>query len=53
VRCHRSQLPPDGRLARLSDAGHAELWGCQSYVRAMSRVNGGRAAEADLFEGLR
>jgi LmbE family N-acetylglucosaminyl deacetylase len=53
VSCHRSQLPPDGALARLSDAGHAALWGCQSYYRAISLVNGGRAAEADLFEGLR
>jgi LmbE family N-acetylglucosaminyl deacetylase len=53
VGCHRSQLPPDGALARLSDAGHGELWGCQGYYRAMSLVNGGRTAEADLFEGLR
>ena len=53
VRCHRSQLPPDGALARLSDAEHAALWGCQGYLRAMSLVNGGRAAETDLFEGLR
>jgi LmbE family N-acetylglucosaminyl deacetylase len=53
VGCHRSQLPPDGALARLSDAGHAALWGRQGYYRAMSLVNGGRAAEADLFEGLR
>jgi LmbE family N-acetylglucosaminyl deacetylase len=53
VRCHRSQLPPDGALARLSDAGHRELWGCQGYFRAMSLVNGGRATEGDLFEGLR
>jgi LmbE family N-acetylglucosaminyl deacetylase len=53
VRCHRSQLPPDGALTRLSDAGHRALWGCQAYYRAMSLVNGGRTTEADLFEGLR
>jgi LmbE family N-acetylglucosaminyl deacetylase len=53
VRCHRSQLPSDGALARLSEAGHRELWGCQGYYRAMSLVNGGRATETDLFEGLR
>jgi LmbE family N-acetylglucosaminyl deacetylase len=53
VDCHRSQLPADGALARLTEAGHRALWGCQGYYRAMSLVNGGRAAEADLFEGLR
>jgi len=29
------------------------LWGTQSFYRAMSTVNGGRAKETDLFEGIR
>ena len=31
----------------------AELWSRQELYRAMSTVNGGRALESDLFEGLR
>jgi hypothetical protein len=29
------------------------LWGYMTYYRAFSTVNGGRAIETDLFEGLR
>ena len=29
------------------------LWGCQSFYRAFSTVNGGRTRETDLFEGIR
>jgi hypothetical protein len=29
------------------------LWSRQSFYRVFSRVNGGRAREHDLFEGLR
>ena len=29
------------------------LWGVQEYYRVLSLVNGGRARETDLFEGLR
>ena len=52
VRKHRSQLPGYGRLASLSDEHHEVMWGMQEYYRAMSRVNGGRGIETDLFEGL-
>lgn len=52
VQRHRSQLPGYGRLASLPEAQHEAMWGMQEYYRAMSRVNGGRAAETDLFEGL-
>jgi LmbE family N-acetylglucosaminyl deacetylase len=53
VACHRSQLPEYERLAALPDELHARLWGAQTFYRAMSLVNGGRAAEDDLFAGLR
>ena len=52
VQRHRSQLPAYARLAALPEAHHEDMWGLQEYYRAMSRVNGGRAPETDLFEGL-
>jgi LmbE family N-acetylglucosaminyl deacetylase len=53
VSCHRSQLPGYQGLKELSDEHHKSLWGTQTYYRALSLVNGGRAVEQDLFEGLR
>jgi hypothetical protein len=53
VRCHRTQLPGYEALTRLTEAQHRRLWGRQGFYRAFSLVNGGRAVEADLFEGLR
>ncbi|HEY4688682.1 MAG TPA: PIG-L family deacetylase [Anaerolineae bacterium] len=53
VTCHRSQLPGYSRLEHLPEAHHRNLWGTQDYYRAYSTVNGGRAVERDLFEGLR
>jgi hypothetical protein len=53
VMCHRSQLPDYQKLKTLPDETKAELWGWQSYYRAMSLVNGGREVEDDLFAGLR
>ena len=53
VSCHESQIANYERLARLTPAGHEALWGWQSFYRAFSTVNGGRARESDLFEGLR
>jgi LmbE family N-acetylglucosaminyl deacetylase len=52
VKCHRSQLPNDQHLQALP-TDHAQLWGRESYYRAMSLVNGGREVEDDLFAGLR
>jgi LmbE family N-acetylglucosaminyl deacetylase len=52
VRCHQSQVP-ERLLASLSEAQHRQLWGTQGFYRAFSLVNGGRAREHDLFEGLR
>lgn len=53
VECHRSQLPTDGRLERLSEAQQRTLWGRQTFYRAFSFVNSGRKLETDLFTGLR
>jgi LmbE family N-acetylglucosaminyl deacetylase len=53
VSCYESQIANYERLAHLSPASHEALWGWQSYYRAFSTVNGGRARETDLFEGLR
>jgi LmbE family N-acetylglucosaminyl deacetylase len=53
VQCHLSQLPDYQQLTDLPTAYLAHLWGRQSYYRAMSLVNGGRALEDDLFAGLR
>jgi LmbE family N-acetylglucosaminyl deacetylase len=53
VACHRSQLPNYGTLAALSEEAHRYLWGYQPYYRAYSLVNGGRALERDLFEGIK
>jgi LmbE family N-acetylglucosaminyl deacetylase len=53
VQCHESQMAMYGPLAHLSEEHHRGLWGSQEYYRVMSLVNGGRARETDLFEGLR
>jgi len=53
VQCHRTQMAQYGPLLNLTDADHRDLWGTQEYYRVFSLVNGGRARETDLFEGLR
>jgi LmbE family N-acetylglucosaminyl deacetylase len=53
VSCHESQTTAYERLQHLTPASHAALWGWQSFYRVFSRVNGGRARESDVFEGLR
>ena len=53
VSCHQTQLPAYHLLERLPKEKHEALWGCQTYYRAFSLVNGGRTVERDLFEGLR
>ena len=52
VSCHESQLAAYEPLAKLPPEHHSALWGRQSFYRAMSLVNGGRARETDLFEGV-
>jgi LmbE family N-acetylglucosaminyl deacetylase len=53
VSCHRSQLPGYQALKNLPAEHHRQLWGQQTFYRAFSLVNGGRAVESDLFAGLR
>ncbi len=53
VSCHESQITAYEKLAHLTEASHEALWGWQSFYRAFSTVNGGRARETDLFAGLR
>lgn len=53
VSCHKSQMAIYGKLEHLSDEHHRALWGSQEYYRVFSSVNGGRARESDLFDGLR
>jgi LmbE family N-acetylglucosaminyl deacetylase len=53
VTCHRSQLPGYQALKNLPPEHHRNLWGQQTFYRAFSLVNGGRAVESDLFAGLR
>jgi len=52
VSCHKSQVAAYERLKHLSPEDHEALWGRQSFYRAFSTVNGGRAQETDLFEGV-
>jgi LmbE family N-acetylglucosaminyl deacetylase len=52
VSCHDSQVAAYERLKDLSPEHHQALWGWQSFYRAFSLVNGGRARETDLFEGI-
>ena len=53
ISCHESQMAAYEKLKSLSPEDHESLWGSQSFYRAFSRVNGGRAKETDLLEGLR
>jgi LmbE family N-acetylglucosaminyl deacetylase len=53
ISCHESQITAYERLKDLSPEHHESLWGWQSFYRAFSTVNGGRARETDLFEGIR
>ena len=53
VRCHRTQMAQYGPLTELGPEDHRAIWGSQEYYRVFSLLNGGRARETDLFEGLR
>ena len=53
ISCHESQVTAYERLKDLSPGQHEALWGWQSFYRAFNTVNGGRARESDLFEGIR
>lgn len=53
VQCHRTQLAQYAGLSALTPEQHRAIWGTQEFYRALSLVNGGRARESDLFEGIR
>jgi LmbE family N-acetylglucosaminyl deacetylase len=53
VSCHKTQMSTYARLGELPEEHHRALWGTQEFYRVFSAVNGGRARETDLFEGLR
>jgi LmbE family N-acetylglucosaminyl deacetylase len=53
VLCHDSQISAYEKLNSLSAEHREELFGRQSFYRVFSTVNGGRARETDLFEGIR
>ncbi len=53
VSCHKTQMSIYKKLEHLSEENHKAIWGTQEFYRAFSLVNGGRARESDLFEGLR
>ena len=53
VSCHKTQMSIYKNLEHLSAENHKAIWGTQEFYRAFSLVNGGRARESDLFEGLR
>jgi glutamate/tyrosine decarboxylase-like PLP-dependent enzyme/LmbE family N-acetylglucosaminyl deacetylase len=52
VGCHVTQMSVYGALEELGEEAHARLWGDQTFYRALSRVNGGRRVETDLFQGV-
>jgi LmbE family N-acetylglucosaminyl deacetylase len=53
VQCHKTQMSIYKQFASLTEDSHRLLWGRQQFYRVFSLVNGGRARETDLFEGLR
>ena len=53
VSCHKTQMSIYERLEELPEEHQRALWGTQEFYRVFSDVNGGRAQESDLFEGLR
>jgi len=53
ISCHESQMTVYTQLQNLPPEHREALWGTQSFYRVFSTVNGGRARETDLFEGIR
>jgi LmbE family N-acetylglucosaminyl deacetylase len=53
VLCHKTQLTIYRKLGELPVEHIRSIWASQEFYRAYSAVNGGRARENDLFEGLR
>ena len=53
VECHASQTRAYEALRTLPPERRSSMWRTQPFYRTLSLVNGGRARETDLFEGLR
>ena len=53
ISCHESQMTVYRHLQDLPREHQEAIWGMQSFYRVFSTVNGGRARETDLFEGIR
>ncbi|MEM6806762.1 MAG: PIG-L deacetylase family protein [Bacteroidota bacterium] len=51
IQCHRTQMEVYDQNP-ISEENHTSLWGDQQFYRVFSTVNGGRAKESDLFEGI-
>jgi LmbE family N-acetylglucosaminyl deacetylase len=52
IACHESQMSVYTQLQHLSPEHADAMFGVQSFYRVFSTVNGGRARETDLFEGI-
>ena len=52
ISCHQSQMTAYEQLKNLAAEHQQAIWGAQSFYRVFSTVNGGRARETDLFEGI-
>ncbi|MEL6256206.1 MAG: PIG-L deacetylase family protein [Bacteroidota bacterium] len=52
IQCHRTQMEMYDENP-ISEHDHKSLWGDQQFYRVFSTVNGGRAKEKDLFEGIK
>jgi LmbE family N-acetylglucosaminyl deacetylase len=53
IACHESQVGGHANLRDLSDEERERVWESQTFYRVFSTVNGGRALETDLFDGIR
>jgi LmbE family N-acetylglucosaminyl deacetylase len=53
VQCHKTQMSIYKNFASLTEDDQKLIWGLAEFYRVFSLVNGGRAQETDLFEGLR
>jgi LmbE family N-acetylglucosaminyl deacetylase len=52
VRCHATQIAIYSHLDELAPEHRDALWRSNAFYRVLSRVNGGRALETDLFAGI-
>jgi LmbE family N-acetylglucosaminyl deacetylase len=52
LECHRTQIAHPEHFLEISQRLPPAAWGIRAFYRAYSLVNGGRAKEKDLFEGI-